>query len=222
VAIDKSNTKPWVKGVLIFLIVAFVLSFVSLAANPWTAFQAPKQTAPTQTAAETVDAQFQPQVAAITSVLQSDPESYTALVSLGNTYFDWAVQKQQASKNSTATQGADLPLWTGAKDAYARAVAVKNDEPTVQVDYAITLFYTGDSIKAIAVVEDVMKTSPEFAPAWFNAGIFYQTTRDIAKATAAFEQYLKLDPKGSTGGSPDFAKQQLAELKKSSTATTTP
>jgi hypothetical protein len=44
----------------------------------------------------------------------------------------------------------------------------------------------------------------------------------VAKATAAFEQYLKLDPKGSTGGRPDFAKQQLAELKKSSTATTTP
>ncbi len=220
-AIDKSNTKPWVKAVLIFLIVAFVLSFVALSANPWAAFQTPKQTAPTQTA-DTLDAQFQPQVASITSMLQSDPESYTALVALGNTYFDWAVQKQQASQNSTATQGADLPLWTAAKDAYARAVAVKGDEPTVQVDYAITLFYTGDSIKAIAVAEDVMKTNPEFAPAWFNAGIFYQTTGDVAKATAAFEQYLKLDPKGSTGGSPDFAKQQLAELKKSSTATATP
>jgi cytochrome c-type biogenesis protein CcmH/NrfG len=221
VAIDKSHTKPWVKAVLIFLIVAFVLSFVALSSSPWQAFKAPEQTTQAPTV-DTIDAQYQPAVASITAMLQSDPESYTALVSLGNTYFDWAVKKQQASQNSTATMGADLPLWTGAKDAYARAVKVKGDESTVRVDYAITLFYTGDTVKAIAVAEDVMKDDPTFSPAWFNAGIFFQTTGATDKAIAAFEQYLKLDPKGSAGGSPDFAKQQLETLKKSSTTTSTP
>ncbi len=220
-AIDKSNTKPWVKVTLILLIVAFVMSFVVLAANPWQAFQDNS----TQTGGSTVDAvdaQFQPQVASLTSVLQSNPESYTILVSLGNTYFDWAAQKQQASQSSTATLGADLPLWNSAKDAYSRAVVIKSDEPTVMVDYAITLFYTGDSLKAISTAEAVTKATPDFSPAWFNLGIFYQTTEKNDKAVAAFERYLKLDPKGSSGGSPDFAQQQLDALKGSSIATTTP
>lgn len=219
-AIDKSNTRPWVKVTLIILIIAFVLSFVALSSNPWQAFQAPQQD-PAQTA-NTVDAQFQPQVASLTNVLQSDPASYTVLVSLGNTYFDWAVQKQQASQNSTATIGADLPLWTAAKDAYARAVAVKNDESTVRVDYAIALFYTGDSTKAIEIAEGVMKDDPTFGPAWFNGGIFYQTIGDKDKAITAFERYLALDPEATTGGSPDFAKEQLKALKGSGTTTIAP
>jgi cytochrome c-type biogenesis protein CcmH/NrfG len=206
---------------LIILIVAFVLSFVALSANPWQAFQAPKNTATAPTATS-LDAQFQPQVASLTSLLQSDPTSYTALVSLGNVYFDWAVQKQQASQNSTSTMGADLPLWSAAKDAYARAVAVNPDESTVQVDYAITLFYTGDSNKAIEVGEAVLKKDATFSPAWFNVAIFYQTVGEPAKAINAFEQYLKLDPKGATGGSPDFARSQIDTLKKSAATTSTP
>lgn len=220
-AIDKSNTKPWVKVTLIVLIVAFVMSFVVLAANPWELFKSPETTTGTP-AVDAVDSQYQPQVASLTALLQSEPESYTVLVTLGNAYFDWAAQKQQASQTSTSTLGADLPLWNGAKDAYARAIAVQNDSPSVSIDYAITLFYTGDSLKAIETAEKVTKETPEFSPAWFNLGIFFQTLGENPKAITAFERYLKIDPKGTGGGSPDFATEQLKALQSASTETTTP
>jgi tetratricopeptide (TPR) repeat protein len=221
VAINKSNSPMWVKVTLIILIVAFVMSFVVLASNPFQAF-APTGTTPSgqkQDPIAQIDAQFQPQVAAITAQLQSDPASYTVLVSLGNTYFDYAIQKQQASQTSTAAAGSDLPLWSSAKDAYERALKIDATESAVRMDYAITLFYTGDSLAAIKIGEEVVKEDPTFAPGWFNSGVFYAALSQNAKAITAFEKYLALDPKGEKGGSPEFAKTQIKQLKASGGAT---
>jgi len=175
VAINKSNSPVWVKVTLIVLIVAFVLSFIQL---------------------------------------QADPKNYAALVSLGNAYFDWAIAKEQASQGTTTSVAALAPLWLAAKDAYARALEVKGDESPVRTDYAITVFYSGDNVTAIKLAEEVVKADPTFSPAFFNLGVFYSATGEAAKAIAAFQQYLKLDPKGSKGGNPDFAKQRIAELQK--------
>lgn len=219
-AINKANSPVWVKVTLIVLIIAFALSFVIVAANP---FSAPTtdQTAATTTTSES-DTQFQGTVAALTSQLQSEPESYTVLVSLGNAYFDWAAQKQQESQTSTSAVGADLPLWSAAKDAYSRAAAINDTEPAVMTDFAITLFYTGDTTNAIKVAEAVLKIDPNFSPAHFNLAIFYQATGENDKAIASFEEYLKLDPNGENGGSPDYAKQQISALKGSATPITQP
>lgn len=211
-AINKSNSPVWVKVTLIVLIVAFVASIVTIAANP---FAPPTPTG--QTAGgdgiSAIEAQYQPQIAALTGQLQSDPTSYTVLVNLGNTYFDWAQQTQQASATTTSAVGADQPLWISAKDSYARALAVKADESPVRVDHTITVFYTGDTPTAIELAEQIIKDDPTFAPAHFNLGIFYQSSGDNQKAVAAFNKYLELDPQGSQGGNPDYAKEQLDALK---------
>ncbi|MDZ4168925.1 MAG: tetratricopeptide repeat protein [Coriobacteriia bacterium] len=207
-AINKANTPLWMKATLILLAIVFLFGFISIGASPFV----DSGTAPP--AAGTTDAiaqQFQPTVAALTAALQSDPESYTALVNLGNTYFDWAIQTQQASQTNTATIGAEQPLWVAAKDAYGRAVALNPDEPPVVVDYAITVFYTGDTNKAIAEVERIVKANPDFAPAFFNIGIFYGALGDTANAVASFKKYLELDPNGEQGNA-DFAKQEIERL----------
>jgi len=206
-----------VKVVLIVLIVAFVASFVSIGAGLFSGGQT-TDTQPTGTdPLATVNAQYQPTVAAITSTLQSEPESYTALVSLANTYFDWAASVQQASQTSTAAAGADQPLWVSAKDAYSRAIAVKNEEPPVQVDYAITLFYTGETTKAVKVATQVTKDTPDFAPAYFNLGIFYRALGQNKESAAAFNQAVKLDPEGKQINL-EFAKTQLEQLKSADTS----
>jgi len=213
VAINKSNSPTWVKITLIVLIIAFVASLITIVANPFQASNT--QTTGAQTGADQVsqvDAQYQPQVAGLTSQLQSDPTSYTVLVNLGNTYFDWAAQIQQASQANTSAVGADQPLWTSAKDAYARAVAVSNKESSVRTDYAITLFYTGDTTKAIEIVTAVTKDDPKFPYGWFNLGIFKKALGDNKTALAAFQKAIELDPKGAKI-SIDYAKQQVTELK---------
>jgi Flp pilus assembly protein TadD len=218
VAINKAKTSTGTKVVLIVLIVAFVASFISLGAGLFTSGGNTSTTTSNDPLAQ-VNAQYQPTVAAITSQLQSQPESYTALVALGNTYFDWASSVQQASQTSTSAVGADQPLWVASKDAYARALKVKAGEPGVNVDYAVTLFYTGDTKTAVLTAEKVAKDEPTFAPAFFNLGIFYQALGEKEKALAALNQVIKLDPDGKQTNV-EYAKQQVAALKSAGSTTT--
>lgn len=220
-AINKAKSSVGVKIILIFLIIAFVLSFISLSGVFSGTGQQTTGTAGGSDPLANVNSQYRPTVQALTSQLQSDPTSYTVLVSLGNTYFDWASQTQQASQNSTATAGADQPLWVAAKDAYRRAVAIKSGESPVMVDYAISSFYTGETDQAIKIAESVSKSDAKFAPAWFNLGIFYGAVGQNQKAIASFERYLKLDPSGKSGN-PDFAKQRINELKSGGSTNASP
>lgn len=219
-AIDKSNTPGWMKAVLILLALVFVGGFISVAANPF-ALLAPQPGAntPASDAVTAANNQHQPQVNQLTAALQSNPESYTILTALGNSYFDWASQIQQASQTTSSAAGADAPLWIAAKDAYSRALKVKATDPPVLVDYAVTQFYSGDTNGALASVEQAQKINPKFAPAYFNQGIFYSALQKNKEAVAAFQQYLKLDPKGQQGN-PQYARQQVDQL--SGNTTTTP
>lgn len=217
-AIDKRNTPIWMKVVLIILAVVFVFGFVAVAANP---FGGPDATTPTSTdPLAQINAQYQPTVAALTEQLQGDPENYTNLVSLGNTYFDWAAGTQQIAQQNPQAVGADQPLWIAAKDAYGRAVVIRVDEPPVLVDYAITLFYTGETDKAIEMAGTALEVDADFAPAYFNLGVFHAAKGETDKATAAFSRAVELDPEGQQTNV-EFAKQQLQQLE-STPATTTP
>ncbi len=217
-AIDKSNTPVWMKVVLIVLAVVLMFGFVTIGASPFLGGGNQQTVAPAGSL-EAATQRFAPTVSGLTGMLQSDPESYTVLVSLGNTYFDWALEAQKVAQTTSANAGADLPLWISAKDAYGRAVAVKAGEPPVTVDYAITLFYTGDTLRAIEQAESITKSTPDFALAWFNLGIFYGAIGENEKAVEGFERYLKLDSQDQFGNT-DFAKKQIESLKSSSTTPT--
>lgn len=208
-ALNKSQTSLGVKVIIIVLIVAFVASFIPLLGGAFSGGETQNQQA---SALDAIDQQFAPSVQGLTSLLQSEPESYTVLVNLGNTYFDWAAQLQQASQSGTATAGVDQPMWVAAKDAYRRAIAVKDGDPPVVVDYAITLFYTGETGAAIEAAQRIAEANPKFAPAFFNLGIFHKALAQNAEAVAAFEEYLKLDPEGKQGN-PEFAKSEVETLK---------
>ena len=217
-AINKAQTPVWMKAVLVVLAIVFVFGFISIGASPFMTDATQQQTTtPAAGSLDAVNQQFQPTVSALTAQLQSDPESYTVLVSLGNTYFDWAAQLQQASQTTTANVGADQPIWVAAKDAYSRALAVKEGESPVTVDYAITLFYTGETTKAIKTATDVTKADPEFAQAYLNLGIFNKVLGQSEEALANYEKFLELDPDGATGNT-EFVESEIAALKGGATA----
>jgi tetratricopeptide (TPR) repeat protein len=217
VAINKAKTPLWMKTTLVVLAIVFVFGFLTIGASPFISNQNASNNNTSTDPLAAVNQQFQPTVASITGMLQSQPESYTLLVALGNTYFDWAIQTQQASQTSTASTGADVPLWTSAKDAYSRAYSLSSTDSPVAVDYAITTFYTGDTLGAIKIAEKVAKQDPKFAPAHFNLGVFYKAIGEKAKAIAEYERYIALDPTGKQGNL-EYAKTELAGLK-SNTAT---
>lgn len=214
-AINKARTKWWMKAILILIVIAFVTSFVSIVASPFAGKTAnTQQPATAANSVEQINAEYQPQVQALSKVLASEPTSYTILVSLGNAYFDWAAKMQSASQTTTSSAGADTALWAAAKDAYGKAVKVKPGDSAVSIDYAVTTFYSGDAPGAIAIAEGVAQAQPTFAPAWYNLGVFYEFTANNTKAIAAFEKYLQLDPGGKQGNA-TVARERIAKLKAS-------
>ena len=216
--IDKSSTSVAMKVIISLLILAFVSTFLYGGIASIIEVFKPN---PNQPAAASKDpivvasVQYKPQVDALSKLVASEPTSYTPLVNLGNAYFDWAQAVAKASQTSTAAAVTAGTLWVSAKDAYGKAVKAKPGDPAVTIDYSIATFYSGDTVSAIAIAEPVSIANPTFSQAWLNLGVFYQAAGQSAKAIAAFERYLKLDPTGKQGNAA-YAKQQLATLKKGS------
>lgn len=218
-AIDKSRTSPAMKTGVIILIVAFVLgiggtfSYVLLAPSTPTA----TTTSTANTQLEQLGQQSKATIDSLKQQLQTKPKDYTTLKALGDQYYDWALGVKQISPNS----GLDSALWPQAADYYKQALAVKPGDPKVETDMAIALFYSGDAKSAITAIEAVRKKDPKFAPAPFNAGIFYANTGDTAKAVAAFNDYLKIEPNGqNVQAAKDMLKQlQSAPVQPSSQTT---
>jgi tetratricopeptide (TPR) repeat protein len=219
VAINKAKTSVWMKGFIIFLIVAFVAT-IGAASIPsiFQLFTQPVTTGTAQTTTpltvEQIGAQFQPGITALTAAAASDPTSYTAHVNLGNAYFDWgqalSTPAAGASEVSTAALAAAAPLWTSSRDAYAKAVKIKAGDPAVETDLAIVTFYSGETSSAILIAETVAKSKPDFSQVWLNLGVFYANSGQTDKSIAAFERYVTLDPKGQNVS---FAQEQIKALK---------
>ena len=221
-AIDKSRTSVGVKVVLVLVALAMVSYLVP------TLFGLFGSTGSTTdgTASTSSDVlgqiaqKYTATVAAFDAALQSEPTSYTVLVNQGNTYFDWGMDVVQAASTNQALAGSEQPMWLSARQYYERALAIQQ-EPAVSVDLSIAYFYSGETTKAVVLASSVTTSQPDFAPAWFNLGVFYASQGNNAGAIEAFEKTLALDPNGQSTNK-DYATQQLAALKGSSPTTTSP
>jgi tetratricopeptide (TPR) repeat protein len=217
-ALDKARTSMGVKIMLIILAVAMVgylsaglIGFFGSSGNNGS-------NSTSKGTLTTIASQYTQSIAAYDNVLRSDPTSYTVLVNAGNAYYDWALKVQDASSTDQALLGADQPMWIAAQRYYERALALNSDDPPVSVDLAIAYFYTGDTAKAIDTAGAVAKKHADFAPAWFNLGVFYGSSGDNATALADFKKAVALDPQG-TSINLSYAQQQITQLQGSVTAT---
>lgn len=219
-AINKKQSSIWVKAVLVFVAFAFVVSLIpALFLGNGAGNQDASGATETGAALERIANEHLPAVNSYTAALASEPTSYTAMVGLGNTYFDWGLQIQQTVGTTT---GNDLPMWLSAATLYDRALQIEPGDPNVATDFAVALFYSGQTQAAIQVIEKVQVDSPDFAPAYFNAGVIYRFAGQPDKAVANLERYLELEPEGNSASA---AENLLAEIKAappSGEATTTP
>lgn len=228
-ALNKSKTSPLVKAGIVILIVAFVSAFMySGIAGLFDLFSAANKTPSAQQSTTdpvaAINDRYTAGVSALKSTAASQPASFTAQVTLANAYFDWAKElstpAQGQSQLTTAAMVAATQQWAAAKAAYESAVKLKPNDPPTLVDYSVATFYSGEPSAAVVTAVKVTKISPTFGPAWLNLGIFYERLGMSAQALAAFQQYLKVAPKGDNAS---FAKQEIASLLKASpTATSTP
>jgi len=221
VAIDKSRTSPWMKAVLIIIIVAFVASLVAFVPASLTGNNTTTPTTGTGqgSAVDQAAQRYAPAAQALESQLASDPESYTAMVNLGNLYVDWGGELQQASQTSSAAALAAVPIWRAAKNLYGDALAIKQGEAPVEGNYALMLYYTGETDEAIKWGLLAVKSDPKLVPAWLNLGNFYSAKGDAANAKKAWAEVVKI-----AGATSDQGKQaqQLIDGLGTTAATTTP
>jgi len=217
VAINKKQASPAVKiGIIlvaVLLVAAFALPLIS--PNAFNGQSADDTSGSGQL--ESIAASHSGAVTAFQQQLASDPTSYTVLVNLGNTYSDWASQILQYQGNSG---GADLPVWIATTVYYQRALDVQSGDPAVMTDLAIAYFYSGQWNEAVATVSAAVEADPEFAPAYYNAMIFYDSAGDAVMAATNAARYLELDPQGQSTGDPAVAQRIVDES--GSVATSTP
>ena len=205
-ALDKKNTSLVTKIGLGIIALVLVLAFV-----PWDSFGLVGGSGGSDSSdgstgqLEAIAAQYSATINGNDQMLASDPTSYTVLVTQGNTYFDWAIAVQQAGAQNLE----DRPIWTSAAVFYERALEVQPGDPSISTDLAIAKYYSGNTEGAIVIVEEVMVTNPDFAPAFFNAGIFYRAAGMSQQAATAMKRYLELDPQGQFGD-PGLANEIVA------------
>jgi len=194
-ALDKKNTSLATRIFIIAVVVALVLAFaIPAGMSLFSSGEGPEDTAGGGQL-ELIAAQYAATIAGNDQMLASDPTSYTVLVTQGNTYFDWAIAVQQSGAQNLE----DRPMWTSAVVFYDRALQAQPGDPNVSTDLAISKYYSGDTAGAIVVVEGVMEAGPDFAPGFFNAGIFYDSAAMSPQAVTAMTRYLELDSQGQYG-----------------------
>ncbi len=118
------------------------------------------------------DQQAQP----LLSQLKAKPTDPVLLAQVGNIYYD-------------AQQFKD------AIDYYTRSLQADAKNTNVRTDMATAYWYLGDSNRAIAEFDRVLKQEPNKTNALFNRGVVrWQGKMDIQGAVADWEQLLKTDP----------------------------
>jgi hypothetical protein len=221
-SINKSHTSPFMKVVLIIIIVSMITLFTAGGIVGLVDLFKPQPKAAAVDPVTAIKNEFEPKTQAFTTALASSPTSYTLLVGLANARYDYALKLMQLV--SQGTSSAAMPAvqqWTSAKDAFAKAYAMKKTDKAVGVDYSVAVFYSGDTTGAVKLAAGIVKADPTFPPAHYNLGIFYDAMGNSVLAIDNYRQYLALDLTGKYG-SPDYAKQRIQALGGSASTTGSP
>lgn len=107
-----------------------------------------------------------------------NPRDLSALVSLGQLYFD-------AGK------------FTQALPYYRRALALDPANPDTRTDYATALHATGDDLGSLAQLALVLRQRPDFPAALFNRGVVDAAIGRRTDAVESFQRFLKVAPHDS-------------------------
>jgi tetratricopeptide (TPR) repeat protein len=112
---------------------------------------------------------------------------------LGNLYFDSGQPKE-------------------AIEAYHQYLAVKPDNSDVRTDMGIMYRALGEFDRAIEEFKKVAQSDPKHVNSRYNIGIVLLHDKgDIKGAIKAWEEYLKVDPKGEKA---ERVRAQIENLKK--------
>jgi len=197
-AINKARTSPLMKTLIIILAASFVLSigFAGIGSIPGcsagpllpqpNATTGADSTASTETTAA-LAARYTKQIGSLEASLTADPKNYELLVAQGESYLQWALEF--ATLTSTLPDTSST-VWASAITYFDRALKVKATDGSVVGDYAMALFYSGETTAAIAAGEQSRKLDPTGAQNLYNLGNYYSKAGNTSKALEAYKACL--------------------------------
>ena len=188
--------------VVLVVVIAFIVGFITGATvailkgtkevEKPAAVQRP-QMAPMPTPRGSDPIEVVSQIQSLKEIVKKDPKNLPAWVELGNLYFDSGQPKE-------------------AIEAYRQYLAVKPDNSDVRTDMGIMYRALGDFDRAIEEFKKVAQSDPKHVNSRYNIGIVLLHDKgDIKGAIKAWEEYLKVDPKGEKA---ERVKAQMENLRK--------
>ena len=132
-------------------------------------------------------------IQALKDIVKKDPKNLSALVELGNLYFDSGQPKE-------------------AIEAYSRYLAIKPDNPDLRTDMGIMYRALGDFDRAIEEFKRAAQSDPKHINSRYNMGIvLLHDKQDVKGAVKAWEEYLKVDSKSEKA---QRVRSQIEKMKK--------
>ncbi len=162
-------------------------------AQPPLPMQGPPAQGPTASAPPARDpVEMASQIKTLQEIVKKDPKNLSALVELGNLYFDTNQPKE-------------------AIEAYSRYLAVKPDNADVRTDMGIMYRKLGQFDRAIEEFRKAAQSDPKHANSRYNIGlVLLHDKGDMKGAIKAWEDYLKVDPNSQRG---QRIKAQIEKMK---------
>ena len=133
------------------------------------------------------------EIESLKKLLEEDSSNYSALIRLGNLYFN-AVKFDRAM------------------EYYSKALEIDDNDPNVITDLGICYRNTGDPAKAIEYFEKAYRKDPSHWQALFN--IIIVATNDLLDCNMAENALNKLERVKPDAQGLDFFRHQIEELKK--------
>lgn len=138
-------------------------------------------------------AEAQARIARIEAAVLADPKNHDAWVALGNDYFD----THQFQKSV---------------GAYAKALALKPEDPNVLTDQGVMYRQLGQFDKAIANFQKANKLDPNHVQSLFNIGVV--NASDLHKPDEAAKAWNKVIATAPASDQAAQARQMLSQLNK--------
>lgn len=162
-----------------------------------------------ETTVATIDENYEGIVQDLESKVAENAEDKASLLSLGRYCFSWGANVSSLATTDEETAHAN-ELFDKAIGYYDQYLALE-DSPAARVDRALCQYYKGDTEAAATELSEITTASPDYAPAWANLGMLYETQGRTDEARAAYEKASELDPNDEYGAY-SYAQQRISAL----------
>jgi tetratricopeptide (TPR) repeat protein len=127
-----------------------------------------------------------------------DARSANALTKQAETKFKQAIKANPLLLEAHSNLGyveMSRKRYRQAKPYFESALALNKSHEVTLAGYAVTLQELGETAKAISILESLTAQHPESDRHWFNLGSIYQRQQNVNKASQAYLEALKINPK---------------------------